>query len=336
MTPDELGYTETVELLGRLGPALVQNVVLVGGQAVNLWVEQYLPRSSWLTEKAPFTSKDIDFCGSARLAMACATALGGRCTVPRLDDMTPCTGVVEYTDQFARVRTLDFLGAPFGLDAREVHDMAIVHEQETPKGVLELRVLHPVHMLESRASNVARLPGYRSPHGLKQLRASVECAREFLRDLLNDGRARDVLRLNERIFRFALRDSGMGVWVSDGVSVFDAVLRDPRLPEAFERVRVPQMMAELAERQSRAEVAAGRSARPALSAPGKAAAGEFEVVAKADGPSGTVWSLRGLDGAVVERVGLMVPEKVPGVGDRVEVDVAGRVFVTRRARDRGR
>jgi hypothetical protein len=245
---EDMGYAETLELLKRLG-ALAQELVLVGGQAVNYWAHEYLSRSQRLLADQPFGSKDVDFCGSARTAQACAAALGGTCKVPSMDDLTPCTGVVTYTDRFARPRTVDFLGSPFGLDAREVREMAIPYEEETAGGVLQLRVMHPIHMLESRANNVSRLPGYRTPHGLKQLRASVECAREFSKDLLADERVRDVLRLNERIFRFALRDGGLDVWVRDGVSVMDAVLRDPRLPEAFERVRYPQMRAELEARQ---------------------------------------------------------------------------------------
>ncbi|HVZ36227.1 MAG TPA: hypothetical protein VG963_27555 [Polyangiaceae bacterium] len=245
----DLGYAETLELLERLGP-LASGLVLVGGQAVNFWVQTYLSRSHALLAEVPFTSKDVDFCGSARAAQLCARALGGTCNVPRLDDVTPCTGIVQYVDQFSRRLTLDFLGAPFGLDSREVSEMAITFEEQTARGPLELKVMHPVHVLESRASNVNGLPGYRSPNGLKQLRAAVVCAQEFARDLLDDGRIRDVLRLNERVFRFATRQHGIGVWLRDGISVFDAVLRDPRLPTAFETVRYPQMLRELEQRRA--------------------------------------------------------------------------------------
>ncbi len=123
--------------------------------------------------------------------------------------------------------------------------MAIPVGARASTGGVEFLVMHPAHVLESRASNVDGLPNYRSPQGLKQLRASIVCAREFARDLLEEGHVRDVLRLNERIFRFSLRGHGLGVWMRDQISVFEAVLLDPRLPVGFLQTRYPQMQQNL-------------------------------------------------------------------------------------------
>jgi hypothetical protein len=66
--------------------------------------------------------------------------------------------------------------------------------------------------MESRVHNVVGLPGYCDTEpGRKQLRASILCARECMLDVL-DGRIdvedppRTALKLNERIFRFCMRD----------------------------------------------------------------------------------------------------------------------------------
>jgi hypothetical protein len=53
------------------------------------------------------------------------------------------------------------------------------------------------------------------------------------------------------VFRLAASPNGLDVWRVDGINVFEAVLRDPRLPETFERIRVPQMMTHLTERRAR-------------------------------------------------------------------------------------
>lgn len=328
MDYDDLGYAETLELLERLGP-LSRELVLVGGQAVNFWAQTYLARSEQLLAEVPFASKDVDFCGSAPLARACARALGGTCNVPRMDDLTPCTGVVHYTDQFARPRVVDFLGAPFGLDAREVREMAIVLEETTDRGVLELRVMHPVHTLESRASNVNRLPGYRSPHGLKQLRAAIVCAREFARDLLDDGHVRDVLRLNERIFRFSLRGHGLGVWMHDQISVFDAVLVDPRLPVGFLHTRYPQMQQELQREREHALHLDARRRSSAL----KAGEYVFESEAQVDGQ--IVAHLTDAEGREVVARPWRGPRGLEE-GARVEVRADGTAALLERPLSRGR
>ena len=135
------------------------------------------------------------------------------------------------------------LREPFGMKSAEVVAMSIpaliVDETGAER---RFRVMHPVLSMESRAHNTAHLPKYAGPQGLKQLRASVLCAREILRD----GHGRDVLRLNERIFRFRLhQEAARLVLERHGIDVFDAVLDDPALPEAFRTVRLPQMRAAL-------------------------------------------------------------------------------------------
>lgn len=56
-----------------------------------------------------------------------------------------------------------------------------------------------------------------------------------------------MLKLNERIFRFRLhQEAARLVLERHAIDVFDAVLDDPALPEAFRAVRLPQMRAALA------------------------------------------------------------------------------------------
>jgi hypothetical protein len=98
--------------------------------------------------------------------------------------------------------------------------------------------------LESRVHNSA-LANEQTDLAWRQLRASILCARAFSQLLLDErseAAVRDVLKLNERIFRFAQEDRSSKLAADRGIEVFDAVLDDERLPEKFRTVRLPQML----------------------------------------------------------------------------------------------
>ncbi len=66
-------------------------------------------------------------------------------------------------------------------------------------------------------------------------------ASQLLLDERGEDAVRDVLKLNERIFRFAQEDRCSRLAAERGIEAFDAVLDDERLPEKFRTVRLPQM-----------------------------------------------------------------------------------------------
>ncbi len=252
--PPPLAFADVKPILRRL-ERIAGSVVLVGGQAVNVWAEIYAPRVPAIDREAPFTSKDIDFCGDVRAVRICADRLGGTSRTASMDDHTPNTGVVTFIDDLGVRRTIDFLDAPLGLRAEEVRRLAIPAEildaAGKPAGPPFL-IMHPVQVMESRVHNAMTLPGYDSPAALKQLRLSVICAREFIRDMVASDRIRVALTLNERILTFCLKDrDGRLVDARHGVDPFDAVVGDDqRLPARFRETRYPQMQRELAARRA--------------------------------------------------------------------------------------
>nr|MBK7070633.1 hypothetical protein [Deltaproteobacteria bacterium] len=69
---------------------------------MNVWSEFYLAqgRAPELLADAPFTSKDIDFCGGHEAARLFATRVRqGRAKLATLDDATPNIGVVLFVDE---------------------------------------------------------------------------------------------------------------------------------------------------------------------------------------------------------------------------------------------
>jgi hypothetical protein len=253
----DLAYIDIRPVLAKIAD-LERELVLIGGQAVNFWASLYQRRVPALAREAPFTSKDIDFCGDQRSLRVCAERLGGTPRAATFDDATPNSGTVVFVDGAGVTRTLDIVSAPFGLDSAEVHDTAVPIELPDDAGAsadVRFYVMHPVLCMESRVHNVVGLPGaYDTEQGRKQLRVSILFARAFLLDVL-DGRidaedpARTVLKLNERIFRFAMRDQhAKEVYRTKGVDPADAIFDDARLPAAFRDRRLPQMREQLAAR----------------------------------------------------------------------------------------
>ena len=240
---------EAEAVLRRLGD-LTSSIVLVGGQALAFWVDLYAERVAPLPS---VNSKDIDFCGSRAAVATAAFRLGGTYKVPEPFDNTPNTGLVEFVDSHGYARWIDFLGDPFGLSYSEVADWAVEVEAPSGDAPVTFRVMHPVHCLKSRISNVGGLPGYQNAHALTQARAAVSCAREYLRDVLDAATpkaARRVLDLNEHIYRFAWHsDHARTTLTKHGIDAFEAVLVDDRLPSAFRTKRYPDMLRRLTWRR---------------------------------------------------------------------------------------
>jgi hypothetical protein len=72
----DLSHADVRPVLAKIAD-LERELVLVGGQAVNFWASFYQGRAPALAREAPFTSKDIDFCGDQRSVRVCAERLGG-------------------------------------------------------------------------------------------------------------------------------------------------------------------------------------------------------------------------------------------------------------------
>ncbi len=107
-------------LLQRLRP-MVGDVVLIGGQALNFWADRFEQSSAELADGAPYTSKDIDFCGNAEHVQRCAQLLGASHHLYGPDDISVCTGIVT-TDAGI---DLDFVHTPRGVQSSEVKRRAI-------------------------------------------------------------------------------------------------------------------------------------------------------------------------------------------------------------------
>ena len=239
--PDQgLSFFDTEELLTRLGDA-AEHIVVVGGQAVNFWARLYEDRVEELRAAAPFTSKDVDFCAGSRELEIMAKRLDGTPRQAGFDNHPPQVGTITYRDRDGVTRIIDVMTSLTGLDHADVCETSVPVDYTTDAGVrLVFRVMHPVLVLESRACNVLASTKYQTPHGLGQLKASVHCAREFLKDLCATE-PKKTLKWNERIFRFRIGAVGKQIAATYKIETFEAIALHPTLPKGFHEKRYPQM-----------------------------------------------------------------------------------------------
>lgn len=239
-----LSFEDTIQVLERLDGE--NGLVLIGGQALNYWCDRYKVGVPELQDHGPFTSKDVDLQGDRGMASRCAALLGGQYVSYNRRDAPLMLGVVNYTNANGVEHAIDFLASAAGLKPDEIFNFSIPVEVDCVNGkALEFRVMHPVHCLESRVYNVVELASkYSTEHGIRQLKASILCAREFIREL-SAYDARAACNLNERVFRFASDGYATRLHTLHGVEVFDAVACVDALPEKFQTIRYPQMQAQV-------------------------------------------------------------------------------------------
>lgn len=211
---------------------------------MSVWFELLGGRVGRALDAAQVVSGDLDLLGDAQDARRVAELLGGRAHLSRWEDRTPLTGVATFTDDNGYERRIDVLRSVYGMRSDDVRDTAI-EVNVLLDGGREVRVwvMHPQRCMESRVHNSA-LANKQTDLAWRQLRASILCARAFSEMLLDErgeDAVRDVLNLNERVFRFAQTDGCVRLALDRGIEVFDAVLDDERLPEKFRTVRMSQM-----------------------------------------------------------------------------------------------
>ena len=237
------------------------HTVVVGGQAVYFWAYYFSTKQPTLLHGAPPTSKDLDLCGNRDTVLRAAELLGGEPLLPEIDHVTPNAGIVRFRDSDGHDRVLDIITAPYGLAKRDLVQGAVRVRYQPPRSqAVHFWVMNPVHCMQSRVHNVIGLR-QRGRHGLRQLRVSIPCAREFLRSLLDQEevdlaqRRRRVMAWNQRIYRFARSDDdAQALYRELDIDPFAAVLADDeRLSERFRQEGYRRWKADLDGRRHRAE-----------------------------------------------------------------------------------
>ncbi len=201
--------------------ALAQTgAVVIGGQAVNLWAEHYQKDSPPWNELRPYTSFDLDVLGSRTDVLKCSQALNAQPFFPQPSENTVNSGKI-VTQLAGTEFEIDFLHSPNGLSPAEVRELARPITFEN----IALRVLHPLHCVESKTVNLATMPqnsGERQD--LKHLRLSIAVLREYLRELTLAGQSDQVLlRWARRMRLNSNHELGLRAAIRYGLCFQDAI-----------------------------------------------------------------------------------------------------------------
>jgi hypothetical protein len=267
----DLSPEEVADLLRRLSLLTDEGgTVVVGGQAVHFWAWFFTARDLIL-DLVPPTSGDLDLCGTRSAVVRAAELLEGEPRLPGIDRHTPSAGIVNFRDSHGNDRILDIVTDPYGMRRREVVRHALrVEYRPGAADPVHFRVMNPVHCMQSRVHNVVGLHKD-DAHGLRQLGASIPCAREFLRTLLDQEdvdlalRRRRVMNWNQRIYRFTRSDhDAQALYRAFDIDPFDAILVDDgRLGDRFRQDGYPRWKADLDARRRRAQRERERRAQQA-------------------------------------------------------------------------
>lgn len=231
---------------------------IIGGQALNLWVSRYRSAKLTFSVDGPFTSKDVDYFGNQFDAAQLAAALQGNVSFPSDDDATASTAHV--TASFAGKEVgIDFLDNVLGVKRERLKRRVktldaplISNSQQT----ITLRVMHPVHCMQSRIYNVVSRTIRRNDEtALRQLRAAPTIVIAFISEALDNGQRKEATQSLREIADYLITDfNGRNAHERceiDPLDILIAFCDDNRLDPRY-RAKTLRPLIEKIEKQRRA------------------------------------------------------------------------------------
>lgn len=240
-------------LLGQFEPvfdlrdASGRPYILIGGQAVNYWAENFLAQEPDLTEWLPFASKDIDFHGTHDDVTRVAAALGLPAHFPNRFAGTALAGMVPFKLNGIPA-SIEIVRLIPGLAKNKIESWAIT----ASRGQKTIRVLDPVSLLVCKTSLTLTVD-QKQRRDADHLRILVICVRAFLRETLAGVTAGDLpvrgwLGAVERVLKLAESSIGkkaarkLGVVWREALPETEIAANKHQLVARFRSVRLPQWL----------------------------------------------------------------------------------------------
>lgn len=242
-----------------------EDLTLVGGRALEYWVEQYRHSHPDLFENIKgIPTRDLDFviqnkssirkCVEAWRAELQKIGATLNYDVAGFDDHTPeiahtSVELNPNADKADRWFMTDFLFDLKGISSKEIK------EGRVPLGNTQGNhyVLSEYLSLVNRACNVAQIKSKQDLKSITQLRQSIMVNKAYLRDLLDirsNESIREALKHVKRIKQLALKkEVGLQLIRDRGINLLDAIPEDHlSWPENFVKKNLPQMKEEIMRR----------------------------------------------------------------------------------------
>ena len=206
--------------------------VLIGGQALNFWAEQYADRDEALKEYLPFTSMDVDFLGGIDMSATLHDVWGGKLIRADMDTHTPMIAKLNFQTEDGRPVVVDFLDMILGPDKIHIRKEAGVIK--LPNSGKTFRVMNPAHCLASRLINTYGMLNRRSLTGGREIRRTALAVRvlhHHIADMFHDSgpSRRAAYRMVEYTADLAADRDGLAAWHLDGTDILEAIPSDSGL-----------------------------------------------------------------------------------------------------------
>ncbi len=223
-----------------------QPVLLVGGQAVNLWAIYYESRTKNL---APFVSRDVDILGDRETLAQVAEAIGCRPQFFPLKPPSNEVGVVFANSRSGEPLLVEVLRYVHGVTNEELRES--VFEMEIGAKPVRVLVPGPIALLKAKIANAADIP-QSGRQDARHVLILLELMPSFLTDLLSSvlkGRMseRDFINRLESLLAVVTTPKARSVLSSLKISPASlfAELEGKSLSklEAFLRKRLPRALA---------------------------------------------------------------------------------------------
>lgn len=193
------------------------DAVLVGGQALALWLSYYRIPVDDMPEAV--VTKDADFLGTREDAARLAKAVGGTLEHPK--GMTILNGVIRKHVARGQGYEVDVLRKIAGPSPAEVLRNA-KEISDTLTGA-RYRVMSPIDCLASRLENLRTIRDKQGASGAWQARAAVAVTRAHLEALLDEGEEKAAIRIATRVLRAATMPMGLHAHRNHRIDVLEAV-----------------------------------------------------------------------------------------------------------------
>jgi hypothetical protein len=225
--------------------ATPEPVLLVGGQAINLWALYYENRTKSL---APFVSRDVDVLGDRQTLTELAKVIGAK---PQFFPLKPPTneiGVVIAHDNTGQPLLVEVLRTVHGVSNEELHASAFT--MSIGANQVSVQVPTPITLLKAKIANVSDIAQSGRQDG-RHVVILFQLMPAFLADLIsatNHGRIteRDLVNRLESLLETITSPTARKVLTSlrlSPVSVFQE-LNPGSLPKvaAFFEKRLPRVL----------------------------------------------------------------------------------------------
>lgn len=218
-------------MVERVLHSALDDVVLVGGQALAFWMDRFGIRE---TDGQPAISRDVDFFtpDAANLAPLhrFAKAIHGEVRLQPMRALTALVGSAVAPADGQRVYNVDLIHAVVGVDRESL--VANAMEVTTRDGA-RFRVMHPLDLLQSRNMNLHKLEAKRDELGQLQLQLAIEVARHHLEQCIDTlesdatanraERERAMFDLLQVVDRYASEDAARKNALRYGIFLADAL-----------------------------------------------------------------------------------------------------------------